>query len=155
MTRFKTETPLPQARESCLTALVGFPKLPAIVRGLLERCELTVVEVPDVRDACRMFETVVMDAVVLDTRCLRGETSDLSARKLLKLIAHGEPKSATPQLVVLTSATFSRQLRQDYLDVGAVLLPRNAQTYRHIARAVRQLCGWSGQCCVGQPPSQF
>lgn len=154
MTRFKIETPLPQARESCLTAFVGFRKLPAIVRGLLERCELTVVEVPDARHACRMFETVAMDAVVLDSRSLRGETADLTARKLLKLIAHVEPKSATPRLVVLISATLTRPLRQEYLDAGAVLLPRKAQTYRHIARTVRQLCGWPDRCCVGQPPSQ-
>lgn len=154
MTRFKIETPLPQARESCLTAFVGFRKLPAIVRGLLERCELTVVEVPDARDACRMFETVAMDAVVLDSRCLRGETAELTARKLLQHSAQGEPGKAPPWLVVLISATLTRPLRQEYLNVGAVLLPRKTQTYRHIARTVRQQCGWPDRCCVGQPPPQ-
>jgi hypothetical protein len=155
--RFKTETPIPQDRDTCLVALVGFPTpLPTNVTRVLERCELAPLEFADAAEACRLLETLAVDAMVLDSHCSQLQRVGPSVMRLLKLSAvqHRAGTVRTP-VVVLPSRRLSSELRLAFDEAGALFLPVHRQTYREIATVVRRLCGLPDGCCGPLPPASL
>lgn len=100
--RFKKGIPIVPERDDRLVALVGFPSpLSANGRGLLQRCELTALELPDIRDACHVLDTLAADAVVLDSRCLTSPLYEQCALTLLQLLPLAPDRATTRHTVDL------------------------------------------------------
>lgn len=152
--RFKKGIPIVPERDDRLVALVGFPSpLSANGRGLLQRCELTALELPDIRDACHVLDTLAADAVVLDSRCLTSPLYEQCALTLLQLLPLAPDRATTRiPLILLTSRRLTQSVRVAYTNAGAVVLPVPHQNYRQIASLVRQRCGFSDGCCRGSIP---
>jgi hypothetical protein len=154
--RFKTGRPIVPDRDraDCLVAVVGLRgPLGAKARGVLERCELRALELPSPLEACRVLETVIPDAIVVDSHHPElKDPSDAATLLVDVLTAHRYDGLYIP-LVVLTSNGLGEAQRL-LLCAGAVLLPAHLQTYREIAAIVRRLCGLANTCCpLGRRPN--
>jgi hypothetical protein len=150
--RFKVEEPIRDDHVDCLVALVGLDHtLRANARGVLERCQLRVLEFTDPLEACRVLETITPEAVVLDSHHpdLKHQT-EVTARLMRAL--SGNENQRVP-LVILSSTGLSAGLQRTLIRAGGVFLPVRLQTYREIAAVVRRLCGLAESCCVvGETP---
>lgn len=150
--RFVNERPIVCDRAESLVALIGFrEQIRAIGRGLFERCQLRALELPNPTRACRMLEMIAPDAVVLDSHHPDFKFRSQAALRLLQVAATYKRSGRNTAFVVLNSAGFSSELKNVFLDAGAVLLPVRLQTYRYLARLVRHQCGFSGDCCATAP----
>jgi CheY-like chemotaxis protein len=154
---FTGDLPILHDRKECLVALVGLERsLEANARGVMKRCGIHTLELPDLDDACRLLETLAPDAVVLDTHHPSLKCVSFGIVRLLDaLSALGHDGRFVPR-IVLTSAGLKLDLKTVFVSGGAVLLPAHLQHYRQLATLIRKLCGLPDDCCVvGQSPARL
>ena len=130
-------------------ALLGF-RTPLSVNftGIFTRCQLHPVACANAADACRVLETIVPDALVIDTHAPALQVVSPAMLTLLELARNSRHQARRVHLVVLTSAGLSALLRTICLDAGAVLLGAETQTHRAMISVIRRICGMSGSCCA-------
>jgi hypothetical protein len=148
----KRVTFFPRDREASLVAFVGLASpLSSHAWGVLERCELTVLEFPTISKACHLAETLTFDAVVLDRRSLAGPSAYQRLGTLTAAFARG--RRICPPLIVLASGRLDTTARRACEDAGAIVLSAHQQSLRHIAAVIRRACG-RPDCCV-RPSAQY
>jgi hypothetical protein len=138
---------LTNAPTDVLVALVGFPHpLPKNAVGIFQRCGLSVFASDNLAKVARLMRTLELDALVVDTHSPHLGDIRSVMKRLLRIREACRRKNDLP-LVVLMSEKCTPTLRSTLAEASAVQLPTTRQTYRELARVLRQLSGLTDPCC--------
>jgi hypothetical protein len=133
---------------NALIALIGFPQpLPKTAVGIFQRCGLSVVASNDLTHVARIMRTLALDAVVVDSHSPTLGDTRTALETLLRIRDECSHGRGSPPLVVLTSDRCTRSVRSTLSEAATIQLPTNRQTYRELARVLRQLSGLAEPCC--------
>jgi hypothetical protein len=141
--------------DESLVALVGFRRRPGSnATGLFARCQLKILDLPTPEVAVRSFALIAPEAVIIDSHHPALKRLSEPVLNLLRAVPrHHHGRTRQTALIFLNSTGVSPELREAFLDAGAIVVQSGRQSYRQLIRLVRQLSGYANDCCtVGDLP---